>query len=509
MTPAAWRTSSALRTSLLDPRPSTRKATRAFAAAVAIALVAGCAQLPSRPSAGPITDVAWDVPPPSPTRLSPVYATEKARRDTAERIWQLVNDRFYDPRFNGANWAAVGEQRLPQAAAARSDAELYRALKGMLAELRDPHTEVLSPREAVDLRRFVAPRNGVALAVVDGELAVLDVEPDSPGAAAGLRPGDVVRALNGTAIGPAFLREAAADPATLRAEPLAGDGPEALPADPRDAERVRAMRAVRRLLRSQLAAADAPSAGPPPAPARLKLEVARPERSAPLALEVVAAERARPPRTEFRWLDGDIALIRFNRFHPSVRDELERALANAAAARGVIVDLRGNGGGLLELYRWFVGHFIAEERVPMRTTARDRGAPAAQTVADLVVTPRPRPLLQPLAVLVDGRTASSAELTAVTLAEQRGALLVGEPTCGCAVAVRVEYVLPDGGGLRIAETGFVSARGARMQDAPTLPAVRVAPTLADLRSGRDAALEEARRRLLARLSAARAAAALR
>jgi carboxyl-terminal processing protease len=125
-----------------------------------------------------------------------------------------------------------------------------------------------------------------------------------------------------------------------------------------------------------------------------------------------------------------------------------------------------------------------------------------QTVADLVVTPQRRPLSQPLAVLVDGRTASSAELTAVTLAEQRDALLVGEPTCGCAVAVRVEYVLPDGGGLRIAETGFVSARGARMQDAPTTPAVRVAPTLADLRGGLDAALDEARRRLLTRLAAA-------
>jgi carboxyl-terminal processing protease len=376
----------------------------------------------------------------------------------------------------------------------------------MLSELRDPHTEVLSPREAVDLRRFVAPRNGVALSVVEGELAVLDVEPDSPGAAAGLRPGDVVLSLNGTAIGPAFLREAAADPATLRAQPLAGDGPEALPADARDAERVRAMRAVRRLLKSQLAAADAPSAMPPPAPLRLKIEVTRPERKAPLAVEVMATERARPPRAEFRWLDGDIALIRFNRFHPSLRDELDRALESATAARAVIVDLRGNGGGLLEMYRWFVGRFLADERVPMRTTARDRGAPSVQTVADLVVTPQRRPLSQPLAVLVDGRTASSAELTAVTLAEQRDALLVGEPTCGCAVAVRVEYVLPDGGGLRIAETGFVSARGARMQNAPTTPAVRVAPTLADLRGGLDAALDEARRRLLTRLTAAAPAA---
>ena len=106
-----------------------------------------------------------------------------------------------------------------------------------------------------------------------------------------------------------------------------------------------------------------------------------------------------------------------------------------------------------------------------------------------------KPLQQPLAVLVDGRTGSAAELAAVVLAEQRGALLVGEATCGCVVGVRFEYVLPDGGGVRVAETGFVSARGARLEGAPTVPMVRVTPALGDLRGGRDAALDEAYRRL--------------
>jgi len=58
-------------------------------------------------------------------------------------------------------------------------------------------------------------------------------------------------------------------------------------------------------------------------------------------------------------------------------------------------------------------------------------------------------------------------------------------------------VLPDGGGVRVAETGFVSAHGARLEGAPTVPAVQVAPTLADLRAGRDVALQEAHRRLRA------------
>lgn len=466
--------------------------------AAACALLTACAQLPYRPAAGPITDVPWGVAAPSATALSPVYATSRARRDAAERVWRLLNDRFHDPSFNGVDWSEVRARVMPQAAAARSDAALYRVLKAMTAELRDPHTEVLTPREAIDVRRFVAPRNGVTLAVVEGRLAVLEVEPDSPGAAAGELAGDVVLAINDAAITPTFLAAAAADPATLLARPLAGDGPEALPADTADAARLRSMRAVRRLLRSQVAAADVPSAGPPPAPLRMRLTIERPSAEQPLRVEVVAVPRARPPQAQIRWLDGKVAVIAFNRFHPSVRGDLERALDGAAGARALIIDLRGNGGGLLEMYRWFIGRFVPDERVPMRTITRNRGYADARNVEDLVVASHRTPLLQPIAILIDGRTASSAELAAVTLAEQRAALLVGEPTCGCAVAVRVEYVLPDGGGLRIAETAFLSARGARMQDAPTPPSLRVSPTLVDLRAGRDVVLEAAHRRLLER-----------
>jgi carboxyl-terminal processing protease len=475
---------------------STRPA--AWAAALAIAFVAGCAQLPSRPASGPIADLAHDAQASSDRALSPVYASERARRATALTVWRLVQERFYDPRLYGVDWPAVRERALPAAAAARSDAELYRVLRQMTAELREPHTEVLTPRESLDRRRFVAARNGLTLGVVEGEVAVLEVEPGSAAAAAGVQPGDLVQRLNGTPIDARFVREAAADPATLTAKPLAGDGPQALPADARDAERVRAMRALRRLI-----AADADGAR---VPARIALELSRPSLAAPLAVEAVAEVRARAPSAQMRWLPGEIAWIRFDRFDSSLRAELERALDAAAAARALIVDLRGNGGGQLQMFRWFAGQFLPERRVAMHASARDRADAQARSLTEMAIGPGARPLLQPLAVLIDGRTASSAELAALALAEQREALLVGEPSCGCAVAVRVEYVLPDGGGLRIAETGFVSARGARIQGAPIAPALRVLPTLADLRAGHDPVLEAARQKLARATQPAAAAA---
>ncbi len=461
----------------------------AFAAAL---LLAACAQWPTRPSSGLITDVPWNIPPASTTGLSSVYASPRARAEIGERVWDLVADRYYDPRMNGVDWLGVRNRFLPLLAAADSDAALYRELKAMVAELGDSHTQVLTPREAVDARRFLAPRFGFTLSLIEGRVAVIEVDSPSPAAAAGIQRGDVLLQANGVAFDEAFVRRAASDPSTLAGNSAVFGAPEAVPAEPLDAQRVRAMRAVWRVLAQALAADDE-------ARRLLQVRVQRAD-GAEFRAELRPTAQARPPRFEARRLDGNVMLIGFTRFHDSLREPLQQAFDSAAGANAILIDLRGNGGGLLDLYRWVAGQFLADTRAPIRTLRRERTAAGTQSSTELRVGPGPRPLLQPLAVLIDSRTGSAAELLAVTLAEQRGALLVGEPTCGCVVGVRVEYVMPDGGGVRIAETGFISARGARMEGAPTLPDVRVVPGLQDLRSGRDPVLEEAHRRLLQRMA---------
>jgi len=456
----------------------------------AVLLLAACAQFPTRSTIGPIADLPASVAAPATTGLSAVYAAASTRRDTADRVWRLVDERFYDARFNGTDWSGARERYVPRAERARSDAEFYAALKAMLGSLRDSHTQVLTPRETVDRRRFVAPRLGFSLGWVEQHVAIVEVEPDSPAAAAGLRAGDIVRAVNGTRFDEAFLRTARATARPVDAaavEPTLDLSAEARPSAA-DGERERILRAAARVVRS--------AAGMPPTLAPVLLEV---ERDAGVIAQstLTATLVPRPPSAEFQMLDGGVALIRFTRFLPEVRFAVERALLDARPARAIIIDLRGNGGGLFEFYRWFAGRFLPEQRPVMRSLRREDSV-TGQAGAEVRAGPgNEEPLLQPLALLIDTRTASAAELTAMTLAEQRGALLVGDPTCGCVVGVRTEYVLPDGGGVRISETGFVSPRGVRMEGRPIEPTTRIAPGLSDLRAGRDVALEEARRRLLA------------
>ncbi|HTT10118.1 MAG TPA: S41 family peptidase [Burkholderiaceae bacterium] len=423
--------------------------------------------------------------------MSSQFGTPALRIDVVDRAWRVIAGNFYDPNLNGVDWPAVGRVARARAGAAGNDSEFYTALKDMAAALGDSHTMVLTPRETVDRRRFVSTRIGMQLTVIDRHVVVSEVEADSSAARAGISVGDIVSAVGSTRLDGAFVRAALTDPRLEHGDVLAGDGPEALPAEAPDSERVRLLRAVRREMRRPSVAARTDP---------LVVEVVRADGTA-LRARLVPIASARPPSTEVRWLDGEILLIRFTRFVPELRAELGAALNEASSAHAIIVDLRGNGGGLIEMFRWFAGRFMADERLVMRSLSRDRSNGRAQTVSEMYVgpdrfdTPSKRQLLQPLAVLVDGRTGSAAELTAVVLEEQRSALLVGEPTCGCVVGVRYEYVLPDGGGVRVAETGFVSARGVRLEGAPTLPTVRVVPTLADLRSGRDPVLEEAHRRL--------------
>ena len=81
----------------------------------------------------------------------PVYASTTARAKAQQKVlleaWKLVNKRFYDPEFNGADWATAYERYEDEAGAAGSREELYAVINAMLGELDDGHTGAMTPRE--------------------------------------------------------------------------------------------------------------------------------------------------------------------------------------------------------------------------------------------------------------------------------------------------------------------------------------------------------------------------
>lgn len=447
---------------------------------VALTALAACASLPARPAADMVAGLTEDTPAVSQHGLSAEFATAAQRIDVQQRAWKVIAERYYDPRLNGVNWAGIRDKYRPRVAAAKTDAQLYLALKAMVRELKDSHTRVVTPRESVDHRRFAALASGAVLSVIDDQLVIIDVDSDSPAARAGLQRGDVVLAVDTHRFDESFL-------AGARNLPLTGEdlaSPEAQPARADEAARFAQLRAVRRVLQR------APDE--PPRAQRLLIS-----RGLPATFEVVVRPEplVRPPTVVTTVLPSGVAVLKLNRFSVRNRADIERALRAVAGSRALVLDLRGNHGGDYSQFMWLVRQFLPEPRLVVTQITRDGSEVRERPVR---LSPGEHPYLKPIAVLTDRRSGSASELVAVALIEQRDAITVGESTCGCVVGVSWEYILPGGGGVRISETGFRSARGRRMEGEPLMPAIYMPPGVPELRAGRDRALEAAERTLLER-----------
>jgi carboxyl-terminal processing protease len=138
----------------------------------------------------------------------------------------------------------------------------------------------------------------------------------------------------------------------------------------------------------------------------------------------------------------EILYLRVCQFGGSTESEFDRDIRSGmAGARGVILDLRDNGGGLVSAAVAMVSRFVADGLV---FEERGRGG---QTQKISVDGNHPAAGL-PLVVMVNGNSASSSEIVAGALQAHHRAELVGTTTFGKG-SLQVDYVLRDGSALRL------------------------------------------------------------
>ncbi len=189
---------------------------------------------------------------------------------------------------------------------------------------------------------------------------------------------------------------------------------------------------------------------------------------------------------ESRALADGAGYIEFNEFlePASIMPKFEAAMKSFHDAPGVILDLRGNRGGIGIMAMGIAGFFIDK---PGQKLGEMRMRDA---ILNFVISPRPETYAGPLAVLVDQGSASTSEILAGGLQDLGRARIFGVRTMGAALPSDI-IRLPNGDGFQYAQASYTSVGGKVLEGAGVTPDVVIEPTSHVTTAGRDLILEAA------------------
>jgi carboxyl-terminal processing protease len=290
-------------------------------------------------------------------------------------VWNLVHARYYDQPVD-------------------DNALMEGAIEGMLAVLDDPHTRYLSPEaEASTRERMDGEFQGIGAEVesVDGNITIISPIVDSPAEAAGLLPGDILRAADGVDLtgmdlseAVSFVRGPAGTAVTLLVE--------------RNGE-------------------------------QFEVEIIR---------DVVALVSVRS-----EMLEEGLAYIRLTQFGYRSTEEINDALTELMAQNpsGLILDLRRNPGGGLDTVVEIADQFLAEGVVLEEEFGNGRVQTYESSDKGLAEE-------IPMVVLVDEGSASASEVLAGAIRDRQRGILIGQTTFGKGT-VQTWHALSNNGGVRI------------------------------------------------------------
>lgn len=337
-------------------------------------------------------------------------------------VWNRVDEQFYGD--------VPGE---PSAT--------YGAIKGSLATLNDPYTIFIEPEPAAKEKAQLEGQFGGIGAFVQTDEAghiLLDPMPDQAAEQAGLQKDDILVAVDGQAI----------------TEEMSVDD-------------------VVNLIRGEVGTA-------------VVLTIERSGETGPIDISITRAI-IETPSAEWRLLEVDstIGYIRLTAFTERSNSEIERAIDELTeqGAESFILDLRANGGGLLDSAVDIASQFL-RDGVVLREDRKNEG----ERVYD--VRGGGKALDQPLVLLVDGGTASASEIVAGALQDYERATLIGEKTFGKG-SVQLIYELSDDSRLHVTVAKWFTPNNNAIDGTGLTPDIEVLFTEEDHANGRDVQLEKA------------------
>lgn len=391
-------------------------------------------------------------------------------------FWSEVRYNFaHFDHVSDLQWNQTYLDFLPRVIAARSLHDYYEVLMQLAPLLRDGHTNIYPPQSIQD-QFYASPP--IATELIQNRVLITRVaDPDL--VAHGIHVGDEILAVDGIEVHQ-YARE--------HVEPyVSSSTPQDLAA---------------RMYGYRLLDGDHAQ------PVMLTLEDGSGEKlTVTLSREPDPAVK-RKPAFEFRSLPDGIAYLSLGEFaNDRGAKVFEEHLTEILTAKGLILDVRSNGGGStgngLEILSWLTNKPIplpvlrSLEYVP---TYRAWSGPSEQWKLlgrpdDTYTKPHNRHFTGPVAVLIGPRTFSAAEDFVVSFAAMKRGILVGQATAGSSGQPLV-FKLPGGGLARVCSAQETFPSGREFVGIGITPQIMVEPSIADVRAGRDPVIVAAARALL-------------
>jgi carboxyl-terminal processing protease len=378
--------------------------------------------------------VGWFLP-----RNNPLAAALKqktpASQDTPGNPSSQPTDQLFAPFWEA--WSLVHKQYVDQPV---NDLELMRgAIRGMLAALGDRHSSYMDPDQFRMLNTDLGQEyEGIGAYVdVTGEyMIIISPMPGSPAEKAGLKSGDMIIKVDG--------------------EDMTGiDGNLVL----------------KRVLG--------------PAGTQVTLTIARKGEQAPIDVTITRA-KIKIVTTESKMLDNGIGYIKLTSFGENTNKELIKAITGIKAKnpKGLILDLRGNGGGYLDTAIQVVSQFVGKGTVVSEVYG-DGQKKTEQVLPGGLATDTP------LVVLVNEGSASASEITAGAIQDYGRGKLVGVKTYGKGSVQIVNTLKTDGGAVRITVAHWLTPNGRQIDKKGLEPDIEIQLSEDDIKAGKDPQLDKA------------------
>lgn len=310
-------------------------------------------------------------------------------------------------------------------------ASLYeKAARGLVHELNDPYSVLLSPKELAQFNASTGGKYGgvgMEIAEIQGYVTVQRVFPHTPAEQAGIIEGDRIVAIDTAANTRGWTTAQVSD--ALKGRPGS----------------------------------------------KVSVKFARAGVAEPIPVVFTRANVRIPAVPYAIMLDGKIGYIPLQQFNETATEEVENSIRRLAGegARGFVLDLRGNGGGYLEQSATIANLFLNKGQEI--SSVRGRGSERQVFFA----TETPVAPNIPLVILTDGRSASASEIVAGALQDHDRAVIVGTTSFGKGL-VQTVYPLEGGYALKMTTAKWYTPSGRSIQkDRKLLPDGSFVETLPD------------------------------